>query len=100
MQPWQSYVVLAPCCMLQAINHRNTVERGQPMYQRLILIGVICLALLGLRETGAQGAEEQCFEQTRACVGGRFLAYWKENGDLPVFGLAIWPSQNELNADT
>ncbi len=70
------------------------------MYRRLILIGFVCLALLGLRETGAQGAEEQCFEQTRACVGGRFLAYWKENGDLPVFGLAIWPSQNELNADT
>jgi predicted secreted protein len=38
--------------------------------------------------------DQVCFDETGNCVGGRFLAYWRQNGGLSVFG---FPLTGELN---
>src|SRR5205823_1672808 len=43
----------------------------------------------GVPHTGAGGGDRQCFPETSQCVEGRFLAYWRANGGLAVFGYPL-----------
>ncbi len=39
--------------------------------------------------------DERCFEETGQCISGNILAYWQNNGGLPVFGYPITPVRTE-----
>lgn len=58
------------------------------------------LALLTL--TGAPGirAALPCFAETQQCLNDRFEQYWRQHGDLPVFGYPISAAADARNADT
>jgi hypothetical protein len=59
-----------------------------------VLLGVLLLGGAGLLPAQAQ-PDERCFEATGYCVSGRILAYWQQNGGLPVFGYPITPQRAE-----
>jgi len=45
-------------------------------------------------------ADERCFPGKGACIAGRFLTYWQQNGGLAVFGYAISPARDERDPET
>ncbi len=71
-------------------------------YQRFFaFVAILSAFLTGL--AGAQparAAEQQCFAQTKQCIEGRFLQFWRDNGGLPVFGYPITAAREERNSDT
>lgn len=64
------------------------------MVRRILLLGALLLAALPAQPAAAQ-AGERCFLETGYCVRGRFLAYWEQNGGLPVFGFPISAERSE-----
>lgn len=67
---------------------------------------VICTLLAPLALVAARGAGptyaagERCFSETGYCIGGRFLAFWEQNGGLPVFGYPTTSAREEVNRET
>jgi len=57
---------------------------------------VVALVILSSVPVAAAQATERCFDETGYCVSGRILAYWEQNGGLPVFGFPISPQREEL----
>jgi hypothetical protein len=80
------------------------VEGGRiyDVYAIGLLSGTPRLAPVVLASVPAQGAPAPppaeagrvCFPETGRCAGGRILAYWRQNGGLPVFG---FPLTDELS---
>ncbi|HEY8600151.1 MAG TPA: hypothetical protein VIL85_17070 [Thermomicrobiales bacterium] len=72
--------------------------------RRLILAGLLCLALLcPLAPISAHGgvsaAEEACFSETDQCVAEPFLTYWRTRGGLAIHGYPISAPFRERLAD-
>ncbi len=64
------------------------------MRRRLLL--VLALSALTLSQVmTAQAAERICFREVPNCIEGRFAAYWRQNGGLPVFGFPLGPAHQE-----
>jgi hypothetical protein len=40
--------------------------------------------------------QQQCFAETRFCIEGRFLDFWRANGGLPVFGFPLSAAQADI----
>jgi hypothetical protein len=59
-----------------------------------VLLGALLLGSVGMLPAQAQ-PDERCFEATGYCVSGRILAFWEQNGGLPVFGYPITPQRAE-----
>ncbi len=68
-------------------------------YRMLIAVAVLLSSLLPLTQA-AHAQQEQCYDATNQCIGGRFLQYWQGNGGLSVFGFPISPARQERNRDT
>ena len=60
----------------------------------IVLAALLAAGLFAPRASYAQS--ERCFAETGACVSGRFLQYWDQNGGLPVFG---YPTGAAFNAE-
>lgn len=59
----------------------------------MLLPVLACAALLVRPAIHVQAQEERCFDDeapgVTACIGGRFLEFWEENGGLEVFGYPL-----------
>jgi hypothetical protein len=59
--------------------------------RRVLLL--ICLSSLALGLAApVQAAPEFCFPQVPDCVTGRFATYWRDGGELAIFGLPLTPA--------
>jgi len=69
-------------------------------YRVFILACSIGLVLLVARLGNVVHAQnrQQCFTETKFCVEGRFLDFWRANGGLPVFGYPVSPIQADTIA--
>ncbi|HEY3228675.1 MAG TPA: hypothetical protein VGJ87_05595 [Roseiflexaceae bacterium] len=63
--------------------------------RRRLLLMLALSALMLSRATTAQAAERICFREVPNCIEGRFAAYWRQNGGLPVFGFPLGPAHQE-----
>jgi hypothetical protein len=64
---------------------------------RRILLLSLFLALVFV--TPAQGIPQFCFAQVSDCVTGRFGTYWRDGGQLSVFGLPLTSAAKEPVGD-
>lgn len=48
----------------------------------------------------AAAPRKRCFAETNHCISGALLAYWENNGGLPVFGYPISDVRNESVEET
>jgi hypothetical protein len=61
----------------------------------IVLLTLMSLgAMLAVAPAGA-AQRTRCFDETGYCVSGPILAYWENNGGLPVFGYPISPLWTE-----
>jgi hypothetical protein len=68
--------------VLGSLIKEQTVRRLQ------LLVALIVVALVVPATAGAQ-ERTRCFSETGYCVSGKILAYWEQNGGLPIFGYPI-----------
>jgi len=57
---------------------------------RIGLIAALLIALLLIAP--AQAAPQFCFPQVHDCINGRFATYWRDGGELAIFGLPLTPA--------
>jgi hypothetical protein len=57
-------------------------------------IGLV-LVVAGLGGSVQAQNQQSCFAETGFCLEGRFLAFWRANGGLPVFGYPVSTAQTE-----
>ncbi len=62
---------------------------------RRLLLMLALSALMLSQVMTAQAAERICFREVPNCIEGRFAAYWRQNGGLPVFGFPLGPAHQE-----
>lgn len=89
--------------LLHFISNLNICLKEKPFMVRsirLIYLGILTLALLGLVGIPVSQAQsdQQCFDQTGFCISGRIREFWNHNGGLPVFGYPISAQQSETAA--
>ncbi|HEX6291765.1 MAG TPA: hypothetical protein VFZ66_21445 [Herpetosiphonaceae bacterium] len=69
------------------------------IFYRLQATLALALVFAGLPMSAAAAPGPRCFQETGQCLEGRFLAYWEQNGGLPVFGYPVRPMAGEYNVD-
>ena len=72
------------------------------MIRICLLLLALASALVGPGVVGAQplaAPDGRLFGETGWRVGGRLLAYWEQNGALPVFGLPLSPQRQEATPE-
>lgn len=83
--------------------HRNRTSQTKPAIAapRLWLItGLVVAALVTAGRPAAQ--RERCFDDGsggQICLGGRFLAFWEQQGAAAVFGAPITPALTQTTPD-
>jgi hypothetical protein len=50
--------------------------------------------------SGSAPSDQLCFPETGQCISGRFLAFWQQNGGLPIFGYPITAARPEVSRET
>ena len=72
------------------------------MRRVLIVCAVLLVAFFFVAPIApARAADDsQFFPQTNQTVSGKFLAYWRANGGLPVFGYPITAATNAVDPET
>jgi uncharacterized lipoprotein YbaY len=53
-----------------------------------LTVALLWLSLGALPQVQAQ-TNQRCFNETNACIQGRFLQFWEQHGGLPVFGFPL-----------
>jgi Tol biopolymer transport system component len=76
--------------------YEEEMQMSQRFLPSIIAGWMILLLILSVPPMAAAQATERCFDETGYCVSGRILAYWEQNGGLPVFGFPISPQREEL----
>lgn len=66
----------------------------------LIVASVLAVGLPLSTSAQDNGPAPLCFPQTGQCLEGTLQFYWKEEGQLPVFGYPIAPAELMFNAET
>jgi hypothetical protein len=64
-----------------------------------VLLGCPLLASAGTPRTAEAAPEQWCFPQTAQCIVGRFLAYWREHGELAINGYPLSAERREVLED-
>ncbi|HEY0071559.1 MAG TPA: 6-bladed beta-propeller, partial [Chloroflexia bacterium] len=71
-----------------------------PLRRILTLLAILGLmlvfALPSRPNTILAQTDRKCFSQTGFCISGRLLAFWEQNGGLPIFGFPITPQHEEM----
>ncbi|NJK78453.1 MAG: lamin tail domain-containing protein [Chloroflexaceae bacterium] len=60
-----------------------------------VLITCLMLTLFAMPTPPTRAQEPTCFAETGYCVSGPVLAYWQQNGGLPIFGYPITEQRTE-----
>ncbi len=65
-----------------------------------ILLAILVVVFLSFPAAAhAQQTDALCFRETVVCINGTFLQFWRGNGGLPVFGLALVEQRQERSPE-